>query len=108
MWSTTCPNTQFHNLDATNHVVSHTCDSTHGQSGSPMYTADNNVSVCCLAFLLHLLLLLSCLAAHTLFCHWYSGCSTIVSWQVQLCMASLSSRHVYLLQLSIQVNYCGC
>ena len=41
MWSTT---TMFHSDDSTNHVVEHNCDSTHGQSGSPMWTADNNVS----------------------------------------------------------------
>jgi V8-like Glu-specific endopeptidase len=34
----------FHSDDPTNHVVEHNCDSTHGQSGSPMWTADNNVS----------------------------------------------------------------
>lgn len=43
MWSTTCNNTAFQNDDPNNHVVTHTCDSTHGQSGSPMYTSDNNV-----------------------------------------------------------------
>lgn len=43
MWSTTCPRTMFHSDDPTNHVVEHNCDSTHGQSGSPMWTADNNV-----------------------------------------------------------------
>jgi len=43
MWSTTCPRTSFSYVDASNNIVQHTCDSTHGQSGSAMFDTDNNV-----------------------------------------------------------------
>ena len=44
MWSTSCRGTQLDAQSAFN-VVSHKCASTHGQSGSPMYSAENNVRV---------------------------------------------------------------
>ncbi len=44
MWQSACANTAFYyGGDTTNHVVQHTCDSTHGQSGSPMWDSSLNV-----------------------------------------------------------------
>ena len=42
MWSTSCKGTELDANSAFN-VVRHNCDSTYGQSGSPMYSADKNV-----------------------------------------------------------------
>ena len=43
-WSASCQGTQ---LDAASgyNVVRHSCDSTYGQSGSPMYSSEENVRV---------------------------------------------------------------
>jgi len=44
MWDTTCARTSFQNAaDPANNIVQHNCDSTHGQSGSPMFDASRNV-----------------------------------------------------------------
>ena len=42
MWSTSCQGTQLDAASA-NNVVRHNCDSTYGQSGSPMYTTNKIV-----------------------------------------------------------------
>ena len=44
MWSATCAGTQLEAASAYN-VVRHSCDCTHGQSGSPMYDSDRSVRV---------------------------------------------------------------
>lgn len=36
MWDTRCPRAELSNADAASNIVQHNCDSTHGQSGSPM------------------------------------------------------------------------
>lgn len=43
MWDTSCANTQFDYSDPTNNIVQHDCDSTHGQSGSPMFDPQMNI-----------------------------------------------------------------
>lgn len=43
LWSTTCDGTQFSYVDPADNLLRHSCDSTHGQSGSAMFDSGRNV-----------------------------------------------------------------
>ena len=43
MWTTECAKTAFSYVDPSNNILQHSCDSTHGQSGSAMFDGDNNI-----------------------------------------------------------------
>lgn len=43
MYSTKCNNTVFIYVQPTDNLVRHKCDSTNGQSGSPMFDANKNI-----------------------------------------------------------------
>ena len=43
MYSTKCNNTEFVYVQPSDNLVRHKCDSTNGQSGSPMFDANKNI-----------------------------------------------------------------